>query len=69
MSAVGDGDQWQPKAPYPVDFEGAVKPPEVTTYGCDHEANPPVCTCVHDWRIEWSNVPQRATRVARTAVL
>ena len=50
------------KAPYPATFLVAVKPGEVTTAGCDHTANPPVCTCVHDWRIEWTNMPKRSAR-------
>ncbi|ASR86128.1 head-to-tail connector protein [Mycobacterium phage BobSwaget] len=56
------GEEYQPKAPYPSTFLLAVPPGEVTTAGCDHEADPPVCTCVHDWRIEWQNMPKRAAR-------
>lgn len=26
---------------------------------CDHEADPPVCQCHHDWRVEWGNVPKQ----------
>lgn len=29
---------------------------------CDHESDPPVCQCIHDWRIDWGNVPKQATR-------
>lgn len=50
----------QPKAPYPSGFILAVKPGEVTTAGCQHEIDNPVCTCVHDWRIEWGNVQKRS---------
>ena len=49
----------QPKAPYPTGFLLAVKPEEVTIASCDHDADPPVCHCVHDWRIEWANMPKR----------
>lgn len=31
------------------------KPTDVSN-DCDHNADPPVCNCVHDWRIEWGNV-------------
>ena len=54
------GQPAQRKAPYPSTFILAVKPDEVTTAGCAHEADPPVCTCVHDWRIEWQNMTKRS---------
>ena len=50
----------QRMAPYPSNFILAVKPDEVTTAGCNHEASPPVCHCVHDWRVEWGNVAKRS---------
>lgn len=28
---------------------------------CDHEADPPECHCIHDWRIEWGNVPKQGS--------
>jgi len=46
----------QPRAPYPSNFLLAVKPEEVAVSKCRHEDDPPVCYCVHDWRIEWANV-------------
>ena len=41
---------------YPVGFTQAVLPDEVDASLCDHQADPPICFCVHDWRIEWGNV-------------
>lgn len=28
---------------------------------CNHEADPPQCFCIHDWRIlnHWGNVPKQ----------
>lgn len=26
---------------------------------CDHDADPPVCFCIHDWRIHWGNVKKQ----------
>ncbi|CDL92967.1 head-tail connector protein [Fromanvirus L5] len=46
----------------------AVTPDRVNAFDCDHEADPPVCRCVHDWRIEWGNV-KKATARSRSAVL
>lgn len=42
---------------YPDGFTGAVLPPEVNPNNCDHDAVPPECHCVHDWRIlnHWGN--------------
>lgn len=58
---------WQPAGEYPVDFELAVLPPDVSTALCQHEVDPSVCGCVHDWRITWGNVPKRSS-LPRTAV-
>lgn len=52
---------------YPQDTP-AVTPDEVNAHNCDHEADPPICYCVHDWRIEWSNVKRKTAR-SRSAVL
>ncbi|QFG11533.1 hypothetical protein PBI_BOGOSYJAY_20 [Mycobacterium phage BogosyJay] len=41
---------------YPPNFIVATLPQNVDKDLCDHEADPPVCRCVHDWRIEWGNV-------------
>ena len=30
--------------------------PENVSNDCDHLADPPICNCLHDWRIEWGNV-------------
>lgn len=61
--------------PYPVDLEPyssrrqpigaypsgtrAVRPEDIAPYDCDHDADPPVCVCVHDWRIHWGNPPRK----------
>lgn len=50
------GEEVQRAAPYPSTFLWAVKPGEVDWNLCDHEADPHVCYCAHDWRIEWGNV-------------
>ncbi|BBC43578.1 hypothetical protein PBI_AN9_22 [Mycobacterium phage AN9] len=41
---------------YPSGFLVAVTPDQVNPIECDHNADPPVCRCVHDWRIEFGNV-------------
>ena len=46
----------------------AVTPDEVNAFNCDHEADPPICYCVHDWRINWGNTEQK-TAPSRSAVL
>lgn len=33
----------------------------VSPNSCEHRAEPPVCNCIHDWRIEWGNVPKQTT--------
>lgn len=45
---------------YPPNFVLAVLPGEVNPNKCDHEADPPICHCVHDWRIlnHWGNEPR-----------
>ena len=52
---------------YPLGWTQAVTPDRVDNSLCDHQADPPVCFCVHDWRIEWGNVSRdpkpRATYV------
>lgn len=60
MSVVGDGDQYQPYEPYPVGFNLAVEPGEVTTALCQHESTPNKCGCVHDWRVHWGNVGRKS---------
>lgn len=55
-----DGAEYQKKAPYPSMYRIAVKPEEVDANFCIHDANPPVCNCVHDWRIEFGNVKKKA---------
>ncbi|AIW02915.1 head-tail connector protein [Mycobacterium phage Malec] len=55
--------------PAPINYPAntpAVTPDKVNAYNCDHDADPPICYCVHDWRIEWANVKRQT---ARTAVL
>ncbi|WXX09730.1 head-tail connector protein [Mycobacterium phage MS619] len=45
--------------PAPIEYPPltpAVTPDEVDNSLCDHRADPPICVCVHDWRIEWGNV-------------
>lgn len=51
---------------YPPGFRTAVTPDLVDPNFCVHDANPPICNCVHDWRIEWGNVKKKP---ARNAVL
>lgn len=46
----------QRAASYPPGFIVAVQPGDVDWNQCEHEADPPVCHCAHDWRIEWENV-------------
>lgn len=37
-------------------------PRNVDATKCDHEADPPVCFCIHDWRIgPWGNTTREAT--------
>ena len=43
--------------PYPEGTQ-AVKPPKINVSKCDHDADPPICYCVHDWRIHWGNLPR-----------
>ncbi|AHG23801.1 head-tail connector protein [Mycobacterium phage EagleEye] len=45
---------------YPPNFIVAVLPGQVNPNLCDHEADPPVCNCVHDWRIDWKNQERKA---------
>ncbi|QTF81443.1 hypothetical protein SEA_TARSUSIV_19 [Mycobacterium phage TarsusIV] len=45
---------------YPSGFIVAVTPDQVDNSRCEHEADPPVCYCVHDWRIEFGNVSRAA---------
>lgn len=47
----------QPSSVYPSTFTLAALPDDVAPYECDHDAG--VCVCVHDWRIEWGNLPKR----------
>lgn len=53
---------WQPAGEYPSTFTSAVLPGEVTTSYCEHEVDPPICYCVHDWRIEWGQVERTVAR-------
>ncbi|AVR76789.1 head-tail connector protein [Mycobacterium phage Fameo] len=48
-------DSFRAPIVYPP-FTPAVTPDEVDNSLCDHDADPPICVCVHDWRIEWGNV-------------
>lgn len=48
----------QPAGDYPSGFTQAVLPGVVDPFSCDHEADPPICVCPHDWRITWGNVPK-----------
>lgn len=52
---------------YPAGPIIAVTPDEVDQSLCDHSAKPPVCFCIHDWRIEWGNV-SRAPKPKATFV-
>ncbi|QGJ88771.1 hypothetical protein SEA_YECEY3_19 [Mycobacterium phage Yecey3] len=52
---------------YPSGFIVATTPDLVDNTLCDHEADPPVCNCVHDWRIEWGNV-SRAPKTRATYI-
>lgn len=51
----GNSDR-QPPGPYPDEYP-AVRPEDVKPYNCDHDAG--LCRCVHDWRIEWGNLPKK----------
>lgn len=64
MPDVPGGEAFQVAAPYPADFDQAVKPDEVAPYNCDHDASDPTCLCVHDWRIHWGNVPKKTAAKA-----
>jgi hypothetical protein len=46
----------QGPGPYPADYP-AVRPEDVAPYNCDHDSG--FCVCVHDWRINWGNIPKR----------
>jgi hypothetical protein len=59
MPVIPSGEQWQPADEYESDFVDAVLPKDVAPYVCDHDADPPLCVCVHDWRINWGNLPKR----------
>ncbi|AYD87050.1 hypothetical protein SEA_NICOLETERA_23 [Mycobacterium phage NicoleTera] len=48
-------DRFRAPIIYPADTP-AVTPDEVDKSLCDHDADPPICYCVHDWRINWGNV-------------
>ncbi|AUV61978.1 head-tail connector protein [Mycobacterium phage SWU2] len=50
----------QPPGPYPDEFTKAVRPEHVDPLKCDHEVG--ICFCVHDWRIDWGNVPKGGYR-------
>jgi hypothetical protein len=58
------GENYQPAAPYDPSFGEAVLPEDVAPYLCEHDEDPPVCVCVHDWRINWGNLPKRTGRRA-----
>jgi len=58
------GEEYQVADTYEVGFTGAVLPEDIKPYLCDHDAVPPVCICVHDWRINWGNVPKKTGRRA-----
>ena len=48
---------------YPVGYPAALEF-DVKPYNCDHDADPPICVCVHDWRINWGNLPKKTGRRA-----
>ena len=48
----------QGPGPYPEDYP-AVRHEDIAPYNCDHDADTPICVCVHDWRITWGNQPKR----------
>ncbi|AOZ61260.1 hypothetical protein SEA_DARTHPHADER_20 [Mycobacterium phage DarthPhader] len=60
------GDAHRAPIIYPAGTQ-AVTPDQVDNSLCEHEAIPPVCFCVHDWRIEWGNV-SRAPKPKATYV-
>lgn len=64
MPDVPGGEDYQPAGSYDSDFGLAVLPDYVAPYDCDHDANPPVCVCVHDWRINWGNLARRTAAKA-----
>lgn len=64
MPDIAGGEEYQPAGVYEGDFTGAVRPVDVAPYACDHDADPAVCICVHDWRISWGNLPKRTGRKA-----
>lgn len=47
--------------PYEVDSSYEFFPGNVNANLCDHDADPPVCHCVHDWRVTWGNLPREAS--------
>ena len=58
-----ESSQRQGPGPYPVDYPAA-RPENVAPYNCDHDADPPICICVHDWRINWGNLPKKTAAKA-----
>lgn len=48
---------------YPDDYPASI-PGDVAPYKCDHDADPPICVCVHDWRVNWGNLPKKTGRRA-----
>ncbi|AHJ86386.1 hypothetical protein 40AC_22 [Mycobacterium phage 40AC] len=57
-------DRFRAPIIYPPGFIVATTPDQVNPELCDHEADPPVCNCAHDWRIEWGNVRKGGPKTA-----
>lgn len=63
VDAEPESSEKQGPGPYPVEYP-AVRPEDIAPYNCDHDADPPICVCVHDWRINWGNEPKKTGRRA-----
>lgn len=44
---------------YPDEFTLGVLPGDLAPYNCDHDSD--LCYCVHDWRINWGNLPKKTS--------
>ena len=64
MPDIPGGEAWQAADEYDPYFGDGALPGKVAPYNCDHDADPPVCQCVHDWRINWGNVPKKTAAKA-----
>ena len=58
MPDIPHGEDYQPADEYDPEFTEAVLPQSIKPYMCDHDGEPPICVCVHDWRINWGNMPK-----------